>query len=224
MTRTENGNRFTPLQVTLIFGMLLLIPALKVPVSGVQYDDLDTASSVAAFTEEDLKQAVLAEIVRDYKTLLTAEQKRELPAQIVVAAKRYGYDPYFVAGLIETESSFNNRAVSYAGARGLLQLMPSTAAAVAEDLGYPWYGPETLHDPEANLELGLYYLRLLEERFGNLDLALAAYNMGPSLLEQKMATGFRPRGFYAGKVHAAHREYLARAQALSMLVVANVQM
>lgn len=224
MLRTENGNRFTPLQVTLILGMLLLIPTLKVPSTSRSYDDVDTASSVAAFTEDDLKQAILAEIVRDYKTFLTEEQKRALPGQILVAAKHYGYDPYFVAGLIETESSFNNQAVSRAGARGLLQLIPSTAAALAEDLGYPWYGPETLHDPEANLELGLYYLRTLEDRFGNLDLALAAYNMGPSQLEQKMATGFRPRGFYAGKVNATYREYLTRAGAMRTRVVADVRM
>lgn len=224
MTRTENGNRFTPLQVTLIFGMLLLIPAMKFPATGVDFDDVDTASSVTVFTAEDLKKAILAEIVSDYRTLLTEEQKSRLPEQIFVAAQRYGYDPFFVAGLIETESSFNNRAVSRVGARGLLQLMPSTAAALAEDLGYPWYGPETLHDPEANLELGLYYLRMLEERFGNLDLALAAYNMGPSLLEQKMSGGFRPRGFYAGKVNAAYREFLARADTLSTRVVADVRM
>lgn len=224
MTRTENGNRFVPLQVTLIFGLLLLIPTLKIPHTNVSFPASEASDTISAFTEDDYKVAILTEIVSDYKTFLSEDDKAKLPGQIVEAANRFGYDPYFVAGLIETESSFNNHAVSTAGARGLLQLVPSTAQALAEELGMPWRGAATLHDPEANLELGLYYLRKLEERFGSLDIALAAYNMGPSLLEQKMASGFRPRGFYAGKVNAAYREYLSRADDLRGRVVAEVRL
>lgn len=222
MLRNPNG-RFLPLQATLVVGLLFLIPSFKWPVHAPQgVEDTEASTSVPAFREEDLQEAVLAQIINEYKTFLSEDDKAMLPAQIVAAANFHGYDPYFVAGLIEIESSFNNIAVSPAGARGLLQLTPSTAAALADELGVEWRGPITLHDPEINLHLGLYYLSQLETRFGNLDLALAAYNMGPSLLVQKMASGFRPRGIYSGKVNAAYREHTQRSDHLRTRVVAEI--
>lgn len=222
MERNRNGTKFVPLQATLVLGLLLLIPAIKYPAGATALEEIESPTSIIGFREEELQEAILAEMIRDYKTFLTEEQKAQLPGLIISAAIRHGYDPFFVAGLIETESSFNNQAVSTAGARGLLQLIPSTAQAMAAELGVEWQGPQTLHDPATNLDLGLYYLRKLEERFGNLDIALAAYNMGPSLLDQKMATGFRPRGIYSGKVNASYRQFRMRADEMRTRVIAEV--
>jgi soluble lytic murein transglycosylase-like protein len=222
MLRIPNG-KYLPLQVTVVASLLFLIPSFKWPLPSAQGLDLIEAStSVPGFREEDLQEAVLAEIIDEYRTHLPAESQHRLPRQILAAAKTYGFDPYFVAGLIEIESGFNNGAVSSAGARGLLQLTPATAAALAAELGIEWNGTATLHDPAINLELGLYYLQKLEGRFGSLEMALAAYNMGPSLLNQKLATGFRPLGLYARKVNTAYRDYTERADLLRTRVVASV--
>lgn len=91
-------------------------------------------------------------------------------------ADRYDLDPSLVEAVIEAESNFNDRAVSEKGAVGLMQLMPATASAM---------GAHNPFNPEDNIEAGVRYLRELLERFdGDLTLALAAYNAGPSNVEK----------------------------------------
>jgi soluble lytic murein transglycosylase len=81
--------------------------------------------------------------------------------------------------LIRQESSFDSNAVSRAGARGLMQLMPSTARSLSRSLRRR-YRRSALHDPATNLELGTLYLRRMLDRFdGRVERALAAYNAGP---------------------------------------------
>jgi soluble lytic murein transglycosylase len=89
-------------------------------------------------------------------------------------------DPAVALGVMRQESSFDPDAASPAGARGLMQLMPATAAAVARTLGEPAL-PGPLTDPALNMRLGTAYLAGLLAQFeGALPVALAAYNAGPS--------------------------------------------
>lgn len=88
---------------------------------------------------------------------------------IVRAAQAAGIDPELLTAVVWTESGFQADAVSPAGAIGLTQLMPGTA----DQLGVDPY------DPYQNLEGGARFLRTMIDRFGRLDLALAAYNAGP---------------------------------------------
>jgi len=87
------------------------------------------------------------------------------------SAARHGLDPALLKALIQAESGFNANAVSGAGARGLTQLMPGTAAALG--VGDPF-------DPEQSIDAGARYLRQQIDRFGDESLALAAYNAGPA--------------------------------------------
>ena len=85
-------------------------------------------------------------------------------------ARDNGVDPSLVKAVALVESGFNPKAVSNKGARGLMQLLPSTAKR---------YGVSDLHDPYQNLRAGAAHLRdLLDEFDGNVTLALAAYNAG----------------------------------------------
>jgi soluble lytic murein transglycosylase-like protein len=79
-------------------------------------------------------------------------------------------EPRLVQALVQVESGYNRNARSNKGAIGLMQLMPGTASDLA--VSDPW-------DPEQNLRGGTSYLRQMLDRFGGLELALAAYNAGP---------------------------------------------
>lgn len=93
-------------------------------------------------------------------------------------AAEYGLDPYLLAALIRQESSFMPGATSRAGARGLMQLMPSTARGVAGRLGIEW-GDDLLGVGDANLHVGTAHLAALLETYDqDVILALAAYNAG----------------------------------------------
>ncbi len=88
----------------------------------------------------------------------------------------YGVDQELVKIIIEKESEFNHRAVSRSGAIGLMQLMPATAKNL---------GVENPYNPKENVMGGVKYLRTLFDMFGgNLELALAAYHAGPSLVKR----------------------------------------
>lgn len=90
-------------------------------------------------------------------------------------AFRADLDPKLVQAVIQVESGYNPRALSRKGAMGLMQLMPGTARDLAVD--DPW-------SPEQNVRGGTTYLRRLIDRFGDLELALAAYNAGPEAVVQ----------------------------------------
>ena len=97
-------------------------------------------------------------------------------------------EPAMALGLIRQESSFDVEAMSPAGARGLMQLMPATAASVARRLNEPFSVPALTVDTGYNMRLGAAYLQELLDRFsGALPLAAAAYNAGPSRVQDWIA-------------------------------------
>jgi soluble lytic murein transglycosylase-like protein len=100
------------------------------------------------------------------------------------AARGAGLDPNLVAAVALQESAFNPLAVSAAGARGLLQIMPSVGAELARAAGVARFDPSDLFDPAINLKLGCAHLSDYRRRFGSVPRALAAYNGGPSRVER----------------------------------------
>ncbi len=99
-------------------------------------------------------------------------------------AAQTGLEAFFVAAVVREESSYHPRAVSRAGARGLMQLMPGTAQPMAEHRGLAFGNGDLLDDPRTNLQLGATFLASLMREWGDPRLALAAYNAGPSRARQ----------------------------------------
>ena len=95
-------------------------------------------------------------------------------------AERHGLDPNLLLAVMRVESVYQPRIVSYAGAVGLMQIMPRTGRLIAEALERDDYTTADLLDPETNLEFAAWYLASLIERWdGHLPLAIASYNGGP---------------------------------------------
>jgi soluble lytic murein transglycosylase len=96
-------------------------------------------------------------------------------------AEERGLDPYLILALIRQESLFDPKALSPASAFGLMQLLPSTAARAATQLGLPSPQRDKLFDPDLNLTLGTHHFKELLQRYSNnLVKAIAAYNAGES--------------------------------------------
>ena len=99
--------------------------------------------------------------------------------------KANGVDPFLLMGIARRESAFNNEAVSPVGARGLMQLMPGTAAHVSAQLGIEAPSMAELFDPQTNIRLGSHYIsRMLDRYSGNRLAATAAYNAGPGRVDR----------------------------------------
>ncbi len=92
----------------------------------------------------------------------------------------YNMDPLFITAIIKVESNFNPKAKSKKGAIGLMQIMPSTAKEIAEQyLNINDFSEEQIYEPNFNIRLGVYYVKILSEMFNNnTNLVLASYNAG----------------------------------------------
>jgi len=125
-------------------------------------------------------------------------------------AENYRLDPQLVAAVIYQESKFEPDAVSASGAVGLMQLLPSTGQGIADRTGGNSWTPGDLLDPELNVRYGAWYLRHLLDKYGDEQLALAAYNAGQTNVDR-----WREQG--VGIQFAETRYYVARVQELKRI-------
>ncbi len=116
------------------------------------------------------------------------------------ASDRYEVEPELIRAIIMAESSYNPNAVSRRGARGLMQLMPSTARAL---------GVEDSFNPEHNIHGGVKYFKQLLDRFdGDVSVALAAYNAGSrKVREYQGIPPFKATHYYIKKVFSYYNHY-----------------
>ena len=122
------------------------------------------------------------------------------------AASRYGVDAELITSVIAVESNFDPKAVSRKNARGLMQLLPETAARL---------GVKDAFDPKENIDAGTRYLRdLLQKYNNNLTLALAAYNAGPERIQQYgRVPPFSETVSYVGRVKRTYEKSKSDAAA-----------
>ena len=123
-----------------------------------------------------------------------------LKPYIAAAASKCNLDPALIKAVIEVESAFDPNAVSWAGAQGLMQLMPETATLMEVRNSFSM---------RENIFGGSRYLRLMLDRFrGDLKLALAAYNIGPERIErEKKIPNVRETRMYVKRVMRYYRRY-----------------
>ncbi len=127
---------------------------------------------------------------REIMAINPAVDAHRLAATIVLESVKAHYDPFLVTAVILAESTFRSTARSYVGARGLMQIRPSTGSYVCEIQSADWEGEQALHDPQYNIRLGIAYLKHLEGLYNkDIQKALIAYNWGPGNLDRALARG-----------------------------------
>jgi soluble lytic murein transglycosylase-like protein len=164
--------------------------------------DVAAAATAAPDTEEQLAERIAtsrADQAREEQIASATERyniSRDLAEDIYDIARETNIEPRLAFGLVKTESTFNERAVSPVGARGLTQVMPRTAAWLV-----PGTKTQDLYDRQTNLRLGFTYLdQMIAKYKGNVRLALLAYNRGPGTVDKVLRQGGNPDNGYADKV------------------------
>ena len=145
--------------------------------------------------------ALAREIKRDDLAIIVAKEARQRGVEMtdylfpmIKIPPNSQPEPAFTLGIIRQESAFDAKAVSPAGAVGLMQMLPSTAKPIAKDLKIKKYQDKQLLEPATNIMLGQAYLSKLVNRFkGSYILATAAYNAGPSRVQEWIYTYGDPR-------------------------------
>jgi hypothetical protein len=153
-------------------------------------------------------------IVSIHRPDLMETQAWELSEVILKESVKYKLDPILILAVIDVESKFQFKAVSPAGARGIMQIMPDTGkflVTTVRHLGREMkaqdFVPEHLDNPVFNIKLGTYYLHDLRKSFRNLNTALVAYNVGPTKLRLNIENEVAYTEEYANAVQSAYRKF-----------------
>jgi soluble lytic murein transglycosylase len=175
------------------FGQMELVRLVRMMAAMGLSDEIDPfVRQLAQEANTAVGWTLVADIARDHKRQDLAIYVAKKALRDGVVLSRLGYpdlllpmtetpDPAFVKAVVRQESAFDPKAISHAGARGLMQLMPATASRVARRLSIPYSRARLTRDPQYNVTIGrAYLLQLLEEYDGSPILALSAYNAGPA--------------------------------------------
>lgn len=133
--------------------------------------------------------AICTSVISDTtKNLERAAYPKEYTQYVEKYAREYKVDENLIYAVIDTESNFNEEAVSPVGAVGLMQIMPETFDWLLEIQGRQGeYSHEDLFSPDVNIEFGTYYLSMLLDSFESEGTAVAAYNAGQGKVSQWLA-------------------------------------
>ena len=202
------GLLFPAMLFTSISSDAVQTPKEKLTVSAAMATGITQGRAGGVEESAEMKLMKIQMILERLKTGIPLKSKLRLAQLIYQESLKYNYDPELVLALILTESSFYNWSESSVGALGLMQILPTTARGVAKAKNIPWHGKKTLFDPHLNIKLGIHYLAELHDRFGDLEVALTAYNYGPSrVAEMQKSCNPLPRA-YADRVMNIYKRIL----------------
>lgn len=153
-------------------------------------------------------------IVRSNRPDIGDSEAWEVSDVVLQESAKHNFDPMLVLAVIDVESRFQYKAISPVGARGIMQIMPDTGKFLSTlDIGRrhglspATFRTELLDDPILNIKLGVYYLHDLKRQFRNLNVALIAYNMGPTEIQTRLDNNEQLPDEYANLVMAAYQKY-----------------
>ncbi len=160
-------------------------------------DEISAGPALPAAAFGDLVSAAYTSSSVDDRPAAQRISRLEIERLIKTSAADYKVDPALIDAIVANESGFDSNATSGAGARGLMQLMPATAASL---------GVTNSYDAAQNIRGGTRYLRSLLDRFGDVELAVAAYNAGPNaVLRYGRVPPYAQTQSYVRNVFATYR-------------------
>jgi soluble lytic murein transglycosylase-like protein len=162
------------------------------------------AETPIAHAERPVASPRMSALLSSAAPHLDDREHGELVEALTEAEEKHDLDAALLLALIDQESRFDADARGAGGTLGLMQVAPATGSHVAERHGIPWSGAATLLDPGRNVTIGAAYLAELLDVFDDVDLSLAAYNLGPGRVKQMLASGRRPQGVYAAKIRTRY--------------------
>jgi soluble lytic murein transglycosylase len=155
-------------------------PAAQYVLASLYVNNQQYAAAFRALNSamEALSPAEVRGLPREFWTMMYPQVFWPEVSQL---AQTKSLNPYLVLSIIRQESAFNPASISSSGARGLMQLMPTTAQELLSKLKLPPEPASRLHDPQLSITLGTHYFAGLMQRYqGNIVLALTGYNAGPA--------------------------------------------
>ncbi len=221
-------------------GVYLGVRFLKMPEIELVELEVEETTTKLPFTYPsfDSEEEFTEEVLNTIPEHLVERVRKILPAVIFISQK-HEVNPLWVLSVMWNESHFNPRAKSYVGAHGLMQIMPETKVYIKghfkrkkisyahtnEQLKrhyssyYPALG-EKYEELLENIEYGIFYLRLLHDRFGNLQYAIVAYNMGPGWLRYRLKNNL-PVGVKNRYLNKVRKTFLYFQEKLNGLTAQN---
>ena len=179
-----------------------LLGVLVTSLSVIMYKEITHKPPIVQTKTETIVHMVSDPIIRgnfkleseEIKSSLNKSKLKHLLIYINALCDEYGVDYEMVKAVIQTESSWNHKAVSTSGAIGLMQVLPLTAW---DEFKTP---KEDLFDPYVNVTVGIKYLAHLNNHFDDMDATLTAYSHGPTITK-KYSANYIKNNFYVKRVY-----------------------
>jgi len=173
----------------------------------------NTFSSTGMLLEDDgAEKASIIEktiaFLKERKPGVSDDRIKVIASSVYEESKKYDLDYRLVLAIMKVESNYRNEAVSRRGARGLMQINPSSARIIARESGVEVKGAKCLHEPEKNIRMGVSYLSKMRDMFDNIVSALHAYNAGPGKVK-------KPRGEEKAKTTSFTRKVMSEYRQIS---------
>lgn len=193
----RHGKRFYIILVTILFAASIFATTTFSSTGLILEDE-------GADKTEIVEKTVV--FLKERKPGIPEDRIQIIANSVYEESRKYDLDYRLVLAIMKVESNFKNEAVSRRGARGLMQIKPSSAKIIARESGVEVKGAKCLHEPEKNIKIGVSYLSKLHAMFENMVSALHAYNAGPGRVKKPAGQEMAKTTSFTRKVMSEYRQ------------------